>query len=286
MMTQTVTLLTDWGLTDHYAAVVRARLQAKLPDVRVVDITHAVPRDKGNIYAAAYMAFDTYRYFPTGTIHIIGVDDIASPENAHLVVRFDRQFFIGADNGFFSVLECLSGKQAEEVYEIKTWQETQVYTFPARDLFPKVATLLAVGTPPAQIGTRLADDKRFRPKLLEGGLVLQRTPERDRNGNVTGMQLSGMVLCVDGFGNIITNITKKQFAACETEFKFVDVRVDWRKISGRFVRAYMDVEPGDLAFIFLENGFLEISMNRGNAARILGVDNGAKVVVRFETNKR
>lgn len=281
MITQTVTLLTDWGLSDHYAAVVRARLQAKLPDVRVVDISHAVPRDNSNIYAAAYMLFDTYRYFPTGTIHIIGVDDIASSENAHLVVKFDRQFFIGADNGFFSVLECLTGKQAEEVYEIKTWQETQVYTFPARDLFPKVVALLAVGTPLNQIGTRLADDARFRPKLLEGGLVLQRTPEKDRNGNITGIQLSGMVLCLDGFGNIITNITRKQFAACEAEFKFVDLRVDWRVFSGKFVRAYMDVDAGDIAFIFLENGFLEISMNRGNAARIMGVNSNSKVTIRF-----
>lgn len=281
MMTQTVTLLTDWGLSDHYAAVVRARLQAKLPDVRVVDISHAVPRDNSNIYAAAYMLFDTYRYFPTGTIHIIGVDDIASSENAHLVVKFDRQFFIGADNGFFSVLECLSGKQAEEVYEIKTWQETQVYTFPTRDLFPKVATLLAVGTPLSQIGIRLADDTRFRPKLLEGGLLLQRALEKDRNGNVTGMQLSGMVLFMDGFGNIITNITQKQFAVCEAEFKFVDLRVDWRVFSGKFVKAYMDVDAGDIAFIFLENGFLEISMNRGSVARIMGVNSNSKVTIRF-----
>lgn len=280
-MTQTVTLLTDWGLSDHYAAVVRARLQAKLPDVRVVDISHAVPRDNSNIYAAAYMLFDTYRYFPTGTIHIIGVDDIASSENAHLVVKFDRQFFIGADNGFFSVLECLSGKQAEEVYEIKTWQETQVYTFPTRDLFPKVATLLAVGTPLSQIGIRLADDTRFRPKLLEGGLLLQRALEKDRNGNVTGMQLSGMVLFMDGFGNIITNITQKQFAVCEAEFKFVDLRVDWRVFSGKFVKAYMDVDAGDIAFIFLENGFLEISMNRGSVARIMGVNSNSKVTIRF-----
>lgn len=281
MMTQTVTLLTDWGLSDHYAAVVRARLQAKLPDVRVVDISHAVPRDNSNIYAAAYMLFDTYRYFPAGTIHIIGVDDIASSENAHLVVKFDHQFFIGADNGFFSVLECLTGKQAEEVYEIKTWQETQVYTFPARDLFPKVATLLAVGTPLSQIGIRLADDTRFRPKLLEGGLLLQRALEKDRNGNVTGMQLSGMVLFMDGFGNIITNITQKQFAVCEAEFKFVDLRVDWRVFSGKFVKAYMDVDAGDIAFIFLENGFLEISMNRGSVARIMGVNSNSKVTIRF-----
>lgn len=286
MMTQTVTLLTDWGLADHYAAVVRARLQAKLPDVRVVDITHAVPRDSNNIYAAAYMAFDAYRYFPAGTIHIIGVDDIASSENAHLLVRFDRQFFIGADNGFFSVLEQLSGKKAESVYEIETWQETEVYTFPARDLFPKVASLLAVGTPLHQIGTRLADEARFRFKLLEGGLILQRTPEKDRNGNVTGMQLTGRVLCVDGFGNVITNITKKQFAACEAEFRFIELRVGWRVFPGKFVSAYMDVGAGDIAFIFLENGFLEISVNRENAARILGVNNGAKVVLRFGIAKK
>ncbi|MCM1168416.1 MAG: SAM-dependent chlorinase/fluorinase [Bacteroides sp.] len=280
MPTRTITLLSDWGTSDHYAAVVRAKLYAKLPDVRVVDISHSVPRD--DIYAAALMAFDTYPYFPEGTVHIIGVDDIASPENAHLLVKFDNHFFIGADNGFFSVLQSLSGKNAEAVYEIDIWQETEVYTFPARDLFPKVAAMLAMGTPPDQIGHPV----KFRSKMLDGGLFVQNTLEKDRNGNITGMLLTGRVMFTDGFGNIVTNITKAQYTACLQEYSFVDLRVDWRKFDGKFVDAYMDVVAGDIAFIFLENGFLEISVNRDNAANLLGVNDGAKVVIRFGLPKR
>lgn len=276
MSIQTVTLLSDWGIADHYAAVVRGKLLSFMPGANVVDISHLVPRN--DIYAAAYMAFDTYPYFPEGSIHIIGVDDIASPQAPHLVVRFDNHFFIGADNGFFSVLQAITGRNVQEIYEIeRVYQESDVFTFPARDLFPKVAALLAAGTPFSEIGPAV----QLRFKMLDGGIFLQRVAEKDREGNVIGLRLSGRVLHVDGFGNIVTNVTKTQFDACLKAYPFAELSVGWKVLDGSFAKAYMDVPEADQAFIFLENGFLEISVNRDNMAKLRGLNKNAKVNLRF-----
>lgn len=282
MAAQTITLLSDWGLSDHYAAVVRAKLFSYLPDVRVEDISHLVPRN--DIYAAAFMAFDAYRYFPEGTVHIVGVNDIASPASPHMVVKLDNHFFIGADNGFFSILQILTGKKAQEIYEIDVWQdiEVNIFTFPARDLFPKVAVLLLTGTPLDRIGKPGV----LASRMLDGGLFLQRTPEKDRNGNTVGLQLAGKVLYIDGFGNLITNITAEQVASCARDFPFAEFRVGWKTLKGSFVKAYMDVPEGEIALIFLENGLLEISINRGNAGNLLGMDKGVKLFMCFRQAKK
>lgn len=279
MATQTVTLLTDWGNADHYAAVVKARLFAKIPDVRVVDISHSVPRS--DIYAAAYMAIDSYPYFPEGTIHIVGVEDIATKDNVHLVVKFGQQFIIGTDNGFFTILQILSGKTMDLVYEIEVSKETKSFTFPARDLFPRVASMLSVGMPLDKIGKL----SRLHSRVFDGpGLKVQRTSE-NINGNMTGMHLTGRVLFIDDFGNIITNITKKEYdaclEACPGGYEFKDMYVDLRRINGKIVDTYDNVPIAAPAFIFLENGFLEIAENKENFYKKMGIARGAKVIMRF-----
>ena len=277
MATQTVTLLTDWGNTDHYAAVVRARLFAKIPDVRVVDISHSVPR--GDVWAAAYMAIDTYPYFPENTIHIVGVEDISTTENVHMVVRFGHQYIIGTDNGFFTILQILSGRKMDPVYQIDISPESKVHTFPSRDLFSKVASMLSAGMSLDQIGKPAG----FHSRIIEGpGIEVQRTFDKDSNDNIIEMQLSGRVLFVDSFGNVVTNITRKQCEACLTEYDFSELYAASRKIPGRFKQKYTEVAVAAPVFIFLENGFLEIAVNRGSIYKMFGITPGSKVIMRFK----
>lgn len=281
MLGKTVTLLSDWGNSDHYAAVVRAKVLSLVPEASVVDISHSVPRD--DIYAAAFMMFDTYPYFPEGSVHIIGVNDIASIESPHVVMKFDNHFFVGADNGFFTLLQIISGKKAQAVYEIKVCQDPEVYTFtfPSRDLFPQVAALLLNGTPLEAIG----DATVLQTTMLDRG-IFQTTTECDCNGQAVGCVLSGKVFYVDYFGNIITNITFEKYSACLKNYPFSDLQLGWKSVSGRFVKAYKDVPEGDIAFIFLTNGLLEIAMNRAHAGELLGVDRNTKVSLRFGQNKK
>lgn len=262
---QTVTLLSDWGLADYYLGVVKAKLYAYIPDVRIVDISHRVPRD--DIYTAAYMMLNAYPYFTQNTIHIIGVNGIASPQTPHVVVRFENQWFIGADNGFFSALRMLTGKSLQEVYEINLWQETDTFTFPGRDLFPKTAAMLAARCPMSEIGTPVT----LNLKTLNY-VSAQKLPEKDRAGRQIGLRISGRALYVDSFGNICTNITRSLYDSCNREYPVKELYIVGHRIPFRLSKAYMDVEEGDIACIFLENGFLEISVNRGFASDYMGVD--------------
>ena len=265
MGVQTVSLLSDWGTADYYVSVVKAKLYAYIPDVRIVDISHRVFRD--DIYSAAFMMLNAYPYFPDDTSHIIGVNGIASVKTPHLVVRFENQWFIGADNGFFSALQVFTGKSLQEVYEIDLWQETDIYTFPGRDLFPKAAALLAAHRPMVEIG------RPFTLNLKKLNYIgAQKTPEKDRFGRQIGIRLLGRVLYIDSFGNICTNITRSLYESCLKEYPVKDLYIGGQRIPFKLSKAYMDVEEGDFAFIFLENGFLEISINRGFASDYLGVD--------------
>lgn len=280
MVTQTITLLSDWGIADHYAAVVREKLYSSLPECRVVDISHQVPLN--DIYAAAYILLDAYRCFPEGTIHIIGVDDIASTATPHVVMQLDNHFFIGADNGIFSVLKAISGKSAQQIHEIEIWQETEIYTFPARDLFPKVAALIANGTALSQIGPAV----ELQQRTLASGLFVERRPIKDGEETI-GLSLSGKVLYIDHFGNIVTNISVGKFAACRDEFPFAELRLGWKSYKdAAFAKAYMDVKEGGVALIFLENGLLEISINRAHAANLMGVNRNTKVELYFGQVKK
>ncbi|MCP4180315.1 MAG: SAM-dependent chlorinase/fluorinase, partial [bacterium] len=92
-----ITLTSDWGLKDHYLAVVKASIYSQLSDVNIVDISHLIPQY--DIAQASYVVKNTYSYFPKGSIHIIGVNTVASIETHHVGVYVDGHYFIGADNG-------------------------------------------------------------------------------------------------------------------------------------------------------------------------------------------
>ena len=100
----TVTLTTDFGIKDHFIANIKGAILSELPEANIVDISHQI--SPFNILEAAYIIQNSYRSFPLGTIHIIGVDSELNPENKHLVVKFEGQYFICADNGIMS-MACL-----------------------------------------------------------------------------------------------------------------------------------------------------------------------------------
>lgn len=271
---QIVTFLSDWGLADHYVAVVKAKLFSRIPGVCVQDVSHQVQR--GDLGAAAFVLAGCYRYFPPGTIHIVAIDDIASAQSPHVVVKLHDQFFIGADNGFWGIFEFLSGETIQEVVEIDVWQESDVFTFPARDLFCKVAGMLSENGNLERIG----HPAKLRFRMMEGGF-LKTVEEKDAQGNRIGFRLIGKILYIDFFGNACTNITQTDFEKCAKEFPFRQLQIGWRKETRPPVRAYHDVGEGDIAMLFQDSGFLEIAVNRGNAAMLLGLDKRSRVNLLF-----
>ena len=111
-----ITLTTDLGTKDNYVAAIKGSILSQLEEVKIIDVSHQV--DPFNIQQAAYILRNCYKDFPIGTIHIIGVDDELSMNNEHVAVEIHGHYFVGSDNGLFSIL--LNEMKADNILEEAT----------------------------------------------------------------------------------------------------------------------------------------------------------------------
>lgn len=252
-----ITLTSDWGLKDHYLAAVKGSILKRLPVCTIVDISHSIP--PFNIEQAAFVVKNAYPYFPDGTIHIIGINTEESDKLPHTVIEIDNQFFIGTDNGIFSLI---FDKQPDRILELNIPQDSDFFTFSTRDRFVKAAIHIAQNKPLKELG-------EAKSKLNEKMLF---KPVTDQNN------IKGHVLYIDGYQNIITNIEESLFKEIGRGRKFSILFRTYTitKIS----KSYTDVAPGEIVALFDSNRYLEIAMNQGNAAGLLGLD--YKDMVRIE----
>ncbi|NNC83290.1 MAG: SAM-dependent chlorinase/fluorinase, partial [Flavobacteriales bacterium] len=185
-----ITLTTDLGLKDFYVAAVKATILRQLDPVHIVDISHEI--EKFSIAQAAYHIRNVFKEFPEGTVHIIGVRPELSTKNAHVVVRKNGQYLIGADNGIFSFI---FNEPVDEVFELTISQDTDDLTFPTKDVFTKAAIHLAKGGTPEVIG-RKTELKNVFSRLQ---------PITDANS------IRGHVTYIDSYENVMTNISEQMF---------------------------------------------------------------------------
>ncbi len=255
-----ITITSDWGTTDYYTAAVKGSILSKMPDATIVDITHNV--EPFNIIQAGFIIRNACVSFPEGTIHIIAVDTIESIENPHVVVKAFGQYFISTDNGIFSLI--LDNSYDEAVY-IDVPQDTDLYTFIARDRFAKVAVMIAKGEPLSKIGAP-------RTQLNVGG-----TFSAVANDN----SINGLVMYIDSYDNLITNITKEMFdKTCQGRPFIIYIKRDLYTIS-KISESFDDVAKLEPVAIFGTHGYLELALNRAKMASLCGVDLNSVITVKF-----
>ena len=230
-----ITLTSDWGTKDYYVAAVKGTILSQLPAATIVDVTHEI--EPFNVSQAGFTLKNCYRCFPPGTIHIIGVDTIESMECPHVVVKAEGQFFISTDNGIFS--HILDG-QYEEAVCIDVLQDSDFFTFASRDRFAKVAVMLAKGEPLSSIGEP-------RLKLNPGGAFC--AVARDNT-------IEGVVMHIDSYDNLITNISRELFEQVGKGRNFtIKVKGDLYTIE-EISECYDDVDPLDPVALFGTHGYL------------------------------
>lgn len=256
-----ITLTTDLGLKDYYVSSIKASILTQCPDVTIVDISHDVP--KFNIAQAAFMVKNAINDFPPGTIHILGVKPEASPTTPHVAMYIRGQYFIGADNGIFSLL---FDQDADKVVELTINQDTDLLTFPTKDIFVKAACHIARGGTLEIIGG---------PK----DAIIQRSVFR---AVVQENTIRGTVIYVDSYGNIITNITEQLFKEVGRGKPFTIYFRESRYKIHHIVKSYNQIEEGDALALFGATGYLEIAINSGNASQLLGLNVNETVRVEFE----
>jgi S-adenosyl-L-methionine hydrolase (adenosine-forming) len=251
-----VTLLTDSGESDHYVAAIKARIIGVNPGIRIVDITHAIkPCDIGH---AAFVLRSVFRDFPKGTIHLVGVDATGGRGDAYIAVQLEDHFFVGSDNGLFGLISEKSHQQVAELNVAKNL----LTTFPEKDILAHAAAKLASGVSLTDLGKPLQGFK----KLI------------DRQVKATKKMITGNVIRVDNFGNLITNIPKEAFDVLSRDRSFT-IQFGGEKFR-RINFQYHQVEEGECFIVFNTLGLLEIGIYKGNASELLGLsyDNNVNIV--------
>lgn len=251
-----ITLTTDFGLADQFAAEMKGVILSINPHAAIVDVTHLIqPQDIG---AAAYIIDSGFRYFPSGTIHVAVVDPGVGSERNALIVEAAGHYFIGPDNGIFThILNRTDSFSFYRISEEKYMLSKDSPTFQGRDLFAPVAAWLSKGLPVSEFGPRVEDVVRL---AVPGQLIAE--------GKV-----SGEVIHIDHFGNAISNIRRETLAAFSGGYSV--------EINGRVVRRaqyYAQAEEDGPGWLINSSGYLELFVRNGNAAGKYNIKRGDKVM--------
>jgi hypothetical protein len=271
-----ITLTTDFGTKDHFVGAVKGAIYSELPDAKIVDITHHI--SPFNITETAYIIKNSYKSFPDGTIHIIGVDSELSDDNKHIALELDNHYFVCPDNG----LICMITKDIKptKVVEINIHDRVES-SFPVLDVFVQVACFIARGGNLTVIGKEISAYKEMTE--------IQPKVNQDQN------RISGGVIYIDNYGNVISNISKKLFTEVGKgrDFKITAARYTFTKT---FTKYNEIVNPesddprqfdGNRLALFNSAGYLEIAIYRSNlktvggASTLLGLDYRDTITIEF-----
>ncbi len=255
-----ITLTTDLGDKDIYQAALKGSILKLIPTVTIVDITHSVAAF--NVQQAAFILKNSFHYFPDDTVHLIGIDTVYNQDTKYLAIRYKNHYFVGADNGIFSLM---FNQDAEAMVEINIMQDLKFLHFPLADIFVKAACRLAQGEPLTSIGIPVTS--------IENKMNLQ--PVVDKN------VIKGSVIYIDSFQNVITNITKEFFNSIQNSRRFV-LYFKRNETITHLSWHYNEVPEGEKLCLFGISDHLEIAINKGNASGLLGLNLGDSVMIEFQ----
>lgn len=257
-----VTLTTDFGHRDPFVGVMKGRLLGRAPAARIVDLTHEIaphcPAEAG------FWLGRSFRDFPPGTVHVAVVDPGVGTSRDIVLAEAESQLFLAPDNGLLGgVLARLSQRARLRRLDRSTWARIGLAepsaTFHGRDVFAPLAAEIVAG--------------RLRPQDI-GPTVAGLSPGTLPVPSVKGDVIAGVVVTVDHFGNLLTNIDSDVLADCPPG---IVVEVAARRFP--FRRTYADVGPGEYLGLVNAFGVVEVARSGGNAAVGLAAGRGTPVLV-------
>ena len=255
-----ITLMTDFGTSDHYVGVMKGVILNINPQVQIVDITHNIPPQ--DIHGAAFLIDSAYRYFPTGTIHVIVVDPGVGSERQAIVCQTETAYFVCPDNGILTHILHDEERIHTVAVENSAYFLPQVSnTFHGRDIFAPVAAHLSCGIPIGVLGSPIAHPVQLpipKPQVTDKAII-------------------GQVIWIDSFGNLVTNISHEVLESLAGRNSVV-ICAGNAEIN-HINRSYAESAVGEILAIIGSFNRLEISINQGNAAQILGLNRGDTITI-------
>jgi S-adenosylmethionine hydrolase len=251
-----VTLLTDFGLRDHFVAVMKGVMLGINPDLRFTDISHLVPPQ--DVFSGAFTLGLACFYFPRGSIHLAVVDPGVGTARKPIAVSAGGHFFVAPDNGLLTyVLESHKDCRAYEVTAEDYFLKPLSTTFHGRDVFAPVAAWLSRGIPIDRLGPELPDPVRLKippPKRIQDA------------------RIQGCILAVDHFGNLMTNLKPEHVAGSG---KILAGRREIAVVH----KTYGEGKTGEFFIVPSSTGYLEIAVKDGSAASLLNMKSGDPITV-------
>jgi len=258
-MRPVIALLSDFGTRDHYAGTMKGVMIGICPDVTFVDISHEItPHD---VMEGALQLAASCRYFPSGTIFLAVVDPGVGSSRRGIAAEAGDYRFVAPDNGVLTAaLRDVPPKRVVELTERRYARPTVSRTFEGRDRFAPAAAWLAKGIQLSALGRAVTTYHQLE------------IPQPD-----AGTQLAGVVLLIDRFGNLVTNVDRRTFEAF-ARGQAVALKVGGHPVAG-VVATYSDIHAGEVCGLFGSSDHLELAVNGGSAAQALGVSRGARVEI-------
>jgi S-adenosylmethionine hydrolase len=255
-----ITLTTDFGTSDHLVGAMKGVILNINPAARIVDMNHSVvPYD---ILDGALSLANAYKYFPSRTIHVIIVDPGVGTERRPLLVSGEKQFFVAPDNGVLSMIYEREPCTVRHITSRHYFLDPISPTFHGRDIFAPTAAWLSKTLQTEAFGEVITDFVRFSmPKAKPDG-----------------QSVRGVVLRVDAFGNLMTNLTAENLPSGAIAGGAIKLTLNGKPV-GRFADTFASGAPGEPIAVLGSSGYVEVAVNRGSAARTLGVNRGAEVLL-------
>ena len=273
-----ITLTTDFGNKDFFVSSVKGAILSEVKNAMIIDVSNEI--QPYNHSEAAYILKNAYKKFPKGTIHIVGVESELTPENRHIAMVFEGHYFIGSDNGIFSMIK--DDLKAEKIVEINI-HEKESSSFSVLDVFVKVAAHISRRGELEVIGKIIKSIKQ----------ITNINPVVNNKAN----QILGSVIYIDNYGNVVTNINRKFFNEIRKsrDYKIFARTVKFENIYENYSGAIDFSNPkekreedGKKIAIFNSANHLELGIYKsnpktyGSAASLFGLDYRDPITVKFE----
>lgn len=271
-----ITLISDFGYKDHYVGALKGKIITQFLEAKIIDISHHV--DYFNVFEASYIIEASYQNFPKNTVHIICVNAERMHDVEHIVMHWEDQYFIAADNGILNILT--QKKKAQKIAVINI--HDRLTEASNMNVFATVASHLAKGGNMSVIGKEIPSLKEIHtiPVVVSESLD----------------EVKGSIIYIDNFGNCVTNISKKIFGEIaknrnfEIKFKnktITRINTQYSDFKATNTKTLKDFE-GDYLALFNEAGYLEIAIYNGNpdtvgsATSLLGLKFRDNVSIKFK----
>ncbi len=253
-----ITLTTEWKPGDIYHGIIKGKLCRLCPGVPIIENATGIPAF--NIAHASFVIRNTFSNYPEGSVHIICVHSEAVKDQGYLIVRAKEHYFIGTDNGIFTLILNSDPDEVVKIDNTSGIDELEV--------FARAASGLISGKKLPELGKN--------PGSITEKIPLRATIEKD--------VIIGSIIFIDSYGNAISNITREIFSRV-FEGKSYRILIQSNKNhTEKILKKYSDVPVGELLAIFNSLDLLEIAINGANVAELLSLGVGS--VVRIENTSK